>query len=363
VFLESIKLSQFKNYEDAEFLFCNNFNVIVGENGAGKTNLLDAIHYLSFCKSYFSSQDIFSIRFDADFFAIHGNFVSLSDHLSSPVSCSFKKQGRKVMKLHQKEYQSLSEHIGKFPLIMIAPQDHVLINEGSEIRRKYIDMLISQFDKKYLRYLIEYQKIITQRNTLLKQFIEKGYFQSDLLQIYEYQLIEPAQYIFEKRKSCIAEMLPFFLDTYQFLSNSKESVAIEYLSGLFEMTLLEGFRENEHKDRKWGFTHFGIHKDDFAFYINEHSVKKFASQGQQKSFAISLKLAQYQHIVKSKGLKPILLLDDIFDKLDMARMERLLEFLAKENVGQVFISDAHENRIHTLLEQYRIEHKIFHITR
>ncbi len=363
MFLDHIKLSNFKNYSEIEFDFCEKVNAIVGENGSGKTNLLDAIHYLSFCKSYFTNQDRLSIAFDADFFAIHGEFIDFSERKSTKVSCTFKASGRKVMKAHQKEYTQLSSHIGLFPLIMISPYDNDLINDGSEVRRKFFDMIISQFDKNYLQYLIKYQKLIVQRNSMLKQFIEQRCFDASLLQIYDDQLIEPGNYIYEKRKTYLESIIPYFQRYYDFLSDQKEQVGISFESGLSQYTFKEGFLQNETADRKSGYTNFGIHKDDYLFTINGRPVKRFASQGQQKSFAIALKLSQFDYIYRQKKIKPILLLDDIFDKLDINRIGRLLELVGGKEIGQVFISDTNRARVSEILDSHQIEYKTYALIR
>ncbi|MDL2312970.1 DNA replication and repair protein RecF, partial [Bacteroidales bacterium OttesenSCG-928-B11] len=256
MYLTNLKLANFKSYSEADFDFCPKVNAIVGENGSGKTNLLDAIHYLSFCKSYFLAQDSLSIQFDSDFFAIHGDFINPKDEQKTKVSCTFKLPGRKVMKANQKEYQLLSDHIGQFPLIMISPYDNDIINEGSEVRRKFFDMIISQFDKEYLRKLISYQKILTQRNSLIKQFIEQRYFDWNLIQIFDMQLSEPCQYIYSKRKSYIDSIMPCFNEYYTFISNGKEEVGIKYESGLSYSTYEEGVANCELADRKSGYTNF-----------------------------------------------------------------------------------------------------------
>ena len=362
MYLDNIKLANFKSYDDSEFAFCVKVNAIVGENGSGKTNLLDAIHYLSFCKSYFTSYDSLSIRFDQDFFSIHGEFVGFDTENKTKVSCTFKSPGRKVMKANQKEYNLLSDHIGLFPLIMISPYDNDMINEGSDVRRKFFDMIISQFDKEYLRHLITYQKILSQRNILLKQFIEQRNFNKELLNVFDEQLLIPGDYIFQKRSEYIKNIIPHFQEYYDSLSGNREKVNIIYESGLQNVSFEKGLLESESADRKSGYTNFGIHKDDFIFQIDERSVKRFGSQGQQKSFAIALKLSQFDYIYDKKKIKPILLLDDIFDKLDMRRIASLLELMGKEQIGQVFISDTDEIRVKNILESHHIEHKIFNIT-
>ncbi|MDR2979028.1 MAG: DNA replication and repair protein RecF [Bacteroidales bacterium] len=363
MYLRHLKLANFKSYSEAEFDFCAKINAIIGENGSGKTNLLDAIHYLSFCKSYFLPQDSLSIQFECDFFAIHGEFVRPGLGQDTKVSCTFKSPGRKVMKANQKEYQLLSDHIGQFPLIMISPYDNDIIHDGSEVRRKFFDMIISQFDKEYLRKLISYQKILSQRNALIKQFIEQRQFNWSLIQVFDMQMVAPCQYIFEKRKSYLESIISHFNHCYGFLSNDKENVDIKYESGLLYQTYDEGIIQCETADRKSGHTNFGIHKDDFIFTINNRPIKKIGSQGQQKSFAIALKLAQYDYIYSQKKVKPILLLDDIFDKLDLQRIQRLLELVGKAEIGQVFITDTSVSRVKEILGTHGIENKIFTITR
>lgn len=363
MYLKNIILSNFKNYPEAEFEFSEKVNGIVGENGCGKTNLLDAIHYLSFCKSFFTPQDSFSIRFDCDFFAIHGEFVAYENGNSTKVSCAIKSPGRKIMKANQKEYAHLSDHIGLFPLVMVSPYDHDIINEGSETRRKFFDMIISQFDKEYLHQLITYQKIINQRNNLLKQFIEHNNFEQSLLSIFDEQLLAPGYYIFDKRKEYIDKIRTIFQEHYNSLSGNKEVVDIIYESGLFLNSMEKGFEINELSDRKSGYTNFGIHKDDYIFRINDKSVKRFGSQGQQKSFALALKLSQFDYIHSKKNIKPILLLDDIFDKLDKKRISHLLDLVGQKHFGQVFITDTNEVRVKEILESHNIENKIFNITK
>jgi len=360
MYLKHLQVSNFKNYEENEFVFHENVNCFVGKNGSGKTNLLDAIHYLSFCKSYFYSQDTFSVRFNTDFFAIHGLFESFENGTHTKIGCVFK-NGRKTMKANQKEYQRLSDHIGLFPLIMVSPYDNDMINEGSESRRKFFDISISQFDKEYLQQLISYQKVIQQRNQLLKQYLSGEKIDVSLLQIYNNQLLPLGNYIFEKRKAFVSDILPDFKRYYQTLSNAHETVSIIYQSQLFELNFEKGLQENEAQDFRSAYTHFGIHKDDFLFLINEMPLKRFGSQGQQKSFSLALKLAQYDYIATRKKIKPILLLDDIFDKLDNLRITQLLNMVGQHHFGQVFITDTDEERLKKILEKHGISSKVIRI--
>ena len=360
MYLRHLQISNFKNYEENEFDFHENVNCFVGKNGSGKTNLLDAIHYLSFCKSYFSSQDTYSIRFNCDFFALHGLFESFENKTTTKIGCVFK-NGRKTMKANQKEYQKLSDHIGLFPLIMVSPYDNDIINEGSDTRRKFFDITISQFDKEYLQQLIVYQKVIQQRNQLLKQYQLGEKVDLSLLQIYNNQLIPLGNYIFEKRKQFISAILPDFQRYYQTLSGDNETVAITYQSQLFDFEFEKGLQEFETQDLRSTHTNFGIHKDDFLFLINEKPLKQFGSQGQQKSFSLALKLAQYDYIATRKNLKPILLLDDIFDKLDNFRIAQLLNMVGQHHFGQVFITDTDETRLREILEKHEIMCKVVQI--
>lgn len=361
MYLQNIQLANFKNYEEASFDFSENVNAVVGDNGSGKTNLLDAIHYLSFCKSYFSAQDQQSVRFDNEFFAIHGEFVGLDDERTRKVSCIFKPGGRKVMKLNMKEYDRLSDHIGTFPVIMVAPVDGNLIHGSSELRRKFFDMIISQFDKEYLHSLISYQKLLAQRNILLKQMFERGTYDSSFIRIYDDQMAPLGDAIFAKRRDFVSKMLPVFQKHYDFLADSREEVGIDYQSSVAYAPMAELLRKNEQMDFRAGFTCAGIHKDDFDFLMNGKTVRKFSSQGQQKTFLLSLKLSQFDYIYNQKHLKPILLLDDIFDKLDEKRIKKLLYLVGNEHFGQVFISDTDQGRVERILKDNGISHKIFHI--
>jgi len=359
MYLKHLQVSNFKNYAENEFDFHENVNCFVGKNGSGKTNLMDAIHYLSFCKSAFSSQDIHSVRFNCDFFAIHGLFESL-EQTTSKISCVFK-NGRKIMKANQKEYQRLSDHIGLFPLILVSPYDNDMINEGSETRRKFFDISISQFDKEYLLQLISYHKIIQQRNQLLKQNLLGEKVDLSLLQIYNNQLIPLGNYIFDKRKQFVLDILPDFQKYYQTLSDGNEAVSLVYQSQLFDFDFEKGLQENEIQDFRAAYSNFGIHKDDFIFLINEMPLKRFGSQGQQKSFSLSFKLAQYDYIATRKKVKPILLLDDIFDKLDNLRITQLLNMVGQNHFGQVFITDTDEARLKAILDKHQILSNLFHM--
>jgi DNA replication and repair protein RecF len=357
MYLKNLTLANFKNYEEAGFAFNENVNGIVGKNGSGKTNLLDAIHYLSFCKSYFSSQDVYSVRFNADFFAVHGDFYDRNTENSTHVSCVYK-NGHKSMRANRKEYSRLSAHIGLFPVVMVSPYDSDIINGGSENRRKFFDVIISQYDREYLQHLISYRKLLAQRNALLKQMADSRQYDNALLEVIDGQMELSGPFIYGARRDFIAKIRPIFSSHYQRLSHSAEEVDLQYLSALNEKTFADGLRECVAADFKSGFTNFGVHKDDFAFLLGGQPVKRYGSQGQQKSFSLALRLAQFDYSYEQKNIKPILLLDDIFDKLDMARTAELLNMVGQEHFGQVFLTDTDENRVKRILSEHGISHQI-----
>lgn len=361
MYLHNLKLSNFKNYGSAGFSFCPKVNCFIGPNGAGKTNILDAIYYLSYCKSYFNYIDMQNIMHEAPFFSIHGTYHK-NGNSGDTVSCIQRRNQKKQFKLNDKEYDRLSDHIGLFPLVMISPYDRDLINEGSEVRRKFIDSVISQFDKIYLDDLIKYNKALLQRNNLLKDFAEKNYFRNDLLEIWDDKLIRTGEKIHAKRKEFLEGFTPLFQHYFKFISKDKETVTIQYESQLNERPpgeLLSGTRD---RDRSARYTTTGIHKDDLALKIDGYPVKKFGSQGQQKSYVIAIKLAQFDFTRDIKNMKPLLLLDDIFDKLDEERVKQIISLVSEDNFGQVFITDTQKERIENVFKQIAIEHKIYVIS-
>ena len=356
--LQKLILAGFKNYPDAEFNFSEKINCIVGNNGVGKTNLLDAIHYLSFCKSFFTSFDMQNIRHGEEYFAIHGTY-SRGKEVGDVVQCIQKKQQRKRFLINKKEYDRLADHIGNFPLVMISPYDRDLVNDGSELRRKYIDSVISQFDKFYLDHLIQYNKALAQRNTLLKSFAEQHSFDAAALEIWDEQMIGIGEQIFAKRIAFLEQFIPLFQHYFSFLSNGSEIVDIRYVSQLCGRSYRDVFREAISSDRAAQYCTMGVHKDDLEFILDEFPVKKFGSQGQQKSFVIAIKLAQFEYTRKIKGYKPILLLDDVFDKLDDLRVSQLIKLVSENSFGQVFITDTSRERIITIFDSMAIDHIVF----
>ena len=362
MYLKTLQLTNFKSYTDASFTFNDNVNGIVGANGSGKTNLLDAIHYLSFGKSCFSAKDVSSVRLGTEFFALHGDFADEESGNTTQVSCVYK-NGTKSLKANKKEYARLSDHVGLFPVVMVSPYDSDIINDGNEVRRKFFDKIISQFDKIYLQHLIHYKKLLLQRNAVLRQQQETGHADFSLLQVIDLQLVEDGDLLYQRRRQFIEDIRPMFLEHYRQLSNGSEEVDIQYWSELAETRYDEGLAKSFTTDSKCGFTTFGVHKDDYDFTIDGQPVKHFGSQGQQKSFSLALRLSQFDYAFAFNKRKPILLLDDIFDKLDRARITELLNMVGREHFGQVFISDTDETRVRAILGEHGIAHEIFEIRR
>lgn len=357
MYLKQLSLINFKNYAEFEAKFSEKINCFVGNNGMGKTNLLDAIHYLSFCKSFFNSIDSQNIKHNEGFFVIQGLFDKHGE--GSEVYCGIKRNQKKIFKKNKKEYERLSEHIGQFPLVMISPGDADLINGSSESRRKFLDGIISQYDKVYLDKLISYNQVLKQRNALLKHFFENRSFDSETLEIWDEQLIIYGKAILEIRKEFLRQFIPLFNTYYKFISESKEEVALHYENSLGEKDFKTALLTSLPRDRAVHYTTVGPHKDDLEFNLDTFSLKKYASQGQQKSFLLALKLAQFEFIKDQKNTKPLLLLDDVYDKLDEERFTKLLELVSSDKFGQVFITDTHADRMNELLNQKQIEHRIF----
>jgi DNA replication and repair protein RecF len=359
--LRQLKLSNFKNYPEADLRFSGKINCFIGNNGAGKTNILDAIHYLSFCKSYFNPVDSQNILHEASFFAIHGSYIK-NGQPEEMVSCIQKRNQKKQFILNDKEYSRLSDHIGLFPLVMISPYDRDLINDGSEARRKYMDSVISQFDRVYLDDLINYNKALFQRNTLLKSFADKNHFDRLGLEVWDVQLSHLGEKIFSRRKEFIEDFTPLFQQYFKTISLGNEQVSIGYESQLHDHPAEELLAGSVERDRFLKYTTTGIHKDDLVMNIGGMPIKKFGSQGQQKSYVVSLKLAQFEYTKNRKSFNPILLLDDIFDKLDNNRVEQIIGLVGDNNFGQVFITDTQKGRIEKIFKKVKIDHKIFEIS-
>lgn len=356
--INKLHLSNFKNYSEAEFEFSDRINIFTGENGAGKTNILDAIYYLSFCKSYFNPIDSQNIRHETDYFAIKGHFLNQSES-EDIVLCSVKRNDKKKISLNKKEYERFADHIGNFPLVIISPSDSQMIYEGGDERRRYMDSVISQFDKNYLEQLIGYNKILQQRNAVLKQLADNRNQDMTILDVWDEQLVRYAAYIYKTRNEFLEEFIPVMREYYGFISNEKEKVSIEYKSQLTNKDFLQELKFNRKKDIAFGHTTIGIHRDDIQFVINYFPLRKYGSQGQQKSFLVALKLAQFEYTFKKKGFKPIVLLDDIFDKFDIHRVEQLMKLVSKNQFGQIFITDTNKERIDKIFEKIEVEVKTF----
>ena len=358
--LQKLSLVNYKNITSENFDFDAKINCFIGNNGVGKTNVLDAIYYLSYTKSYFNAVATQNIKHGEEFFLIEGDYL-LEDERLEKIVCSLKKGTKKIVKRNGKSYEKFSDHIGNFPLVIISPSDRDLIIEGSETRRKFMDGVISQQDNTYLQNLVNYNKILTQRNALLKYFAANRTFDALNLSVYNEQLLELSDYIYEKRVWFLKEFAPIFNECYQEISNSKEEVSLLYKTQLDDAPLLELFEQNLGKDRMLQYTSVGIHKDDLQFELNGYPIKKFGSQGQQKSYLIALKLAQFEFMKQVTGKKPILLFDDIFDKLDENRVTQVINLVNKDHFGQIFITDTHGDRTENVVKRTDQPYKIFHL--
>jgi DNA replication and repair protein RecF len=359
MYLKKIVLVNYKNFDTAEFVFDEKINCFVGNNGAGKTNVLDAIYHLAFAKGYFNSVSGQNIKHGQEFFLIEGVFEKLNKE--ELLSCSLKRGQKKVVKRNGKEYEKLSNHIGLIPLVIISPADTNLITEGSDVRRKFVDGVIAQSDKLYLQNLIKYNKVLSQRNSLLKYFALNHTFDALNLNIYNEQLIEIGSKIYLKRKEFLTKFIPIFKESYKHIAGVDENVDLQYKSHLDSIDFKTLLADNLEKDRFLQYTSVGIHKDDLLYTIEGHAIKKFGSQGQQKSYLVALKLAQFDFIKKQMNTTPILLLDDIFDKLDASRVEKLIALVNEDAFGQVFISDTNAQRTEEVIKKTNQTYKMFQL--
>jgi recF protein len=362
MWLRKLSVLNFKNYTEATLNFAPEVIAFTGDNGAGKTNLLDAIHYLSLCKSYFNPVDSQQIKQGEDWFMVQGEFDR--DGQTDLVACSLKRNQKKQFKRNKKEYSRLADHIGHFPLVMISPNDSTIVTDGSEERRRFIDNVISQTDLHYLDRLIAYNRCLVQRNSLLKQSARGGGLDKGLMEVLDTQLVETGVPIFEKRQSFMEAFIPEFNRHYLFLTETAEQVSLAYESQLTNENFAELLRTHLDRDRALERTTVGIHKDDLQFSIHhDMPLKKFGSQGQQKSFLIALKLAQYSFLHQQKGFKPLLLLDDIFDKLDENRTRKLMQMVSADDFGQIFLTDTDAVRINRIFEEINRRVQVFSINR
>lgn len=357
MYLKKISISKFKNILEAHLEFSRKINCISGNNGEGKTNLLDAIHYLSMTKSFFSSTDAYTFTFGEDAAALNGTYV-LDDNTEDSISIGIRREGEKIVKKNAKVYKRISEHIGQYPIVMVSPADTVLVNGSGEERRKFLTLILSQIDKEYLKRMQSYNQLLMQRNKLLKM----PSISWELLDAIDFQMSVHADYIFRKRDELCASLLGNVKSYYAALSGSREEVSMEYVSDLKEGPLEELMRDSREKDAMLKFTSVGIHKDDIEFSLNGMPFKKCGSQGQQKSFLVALKLAQFDIMKRLHGVAPVLLLDDVFDKLDMQRVEYLLSLVAGEHFGQIFISDSNKVRMASIVERFTNECRSFEVS-
>ncbi len=350
MYLKTLEAHQFKNYKHLQLSLSSDINHFSGENGAGKTNILDAIYYLTTGKSYFNNIDQQNILHEENFLNLKGIF-SIQDY-DETITCDYAIGKRKTIKKNAIKYDKLSQHIGFIPVVMLCPADALIIEGHSDTRRSFIDQTISQTEPAYLETLIAYSKVLTQRNSLLKRFKERGYVNTDELASWDKPLTDLGKIIFQERSKYITALSPLFEKHYRIISGNKEAVSLAYNSQLSEQTYQEGLKANLEKDKILQRTSFGVHKDDLTFLIDEFPIKKFGSQGQQKSFLMALKFAQFETIHQQTGKKPLLLLDDIFDKLDAKRVTHIFKLISDSTLfGQTFITDTDPSRTDKLFAQ------------
>lgn len=357
--LLQIQLVHFKNYSDQSIDFSSRLNGLVGQNGMGKTNLLDAIYYLCMGKSYFTVRDQYLVEHEFDFFRLVGDFEH-EDRQDKLVVKVVPRQ-RKELEINGRLYEKLAEHVGRFPVVIVVPDDTQLVREGSEERRRFMDNTLCQLDADYLRHLLQYNKVLKQRNALLKQWGGR-LLSADLLDVYDEQLVEPAQYIFARRQTFVERFQIPFQEAHTAICGGQEQVALTYRSALAASSLKELLSSRREKDLVMERTTQGVHRDDLVFHLDDHPLKRLGSQGQLKSFVLALKLAQYRFLQQERGILPLLLLDDVFDKLDPQRVEQLVAYILEEDFGQVFISDTDQERIRRVLQQHvGIEPRLFRV--
>lgn len=358
--LKKLQVHQFKNYTDRTFRFSPKINCFVGKNGIGKTNVLEAIHYMALTKGFANSLDKHNIQFNKDYFILEA--IVEHNNQEDKVSCIVNTGRKKKLKKNEADIPKIADYIGYLPLVMISPYDRDLITESADSRRKYIDSILSQVDKVYLNTLMAYNKTLQQRNTLLKYFAKNHCFDKSQLDVYNYQLKDYASYIFDKRKQYVEEITDRFKKQYALISNASEDVNITYKSQLLVAPLDVLLDQNLDKDRILQHTSTGIHRDDLIFTINDNPIKRFGSQGQQKSLLIALKLAQYDYLKQQSGVKPLLLLDDVFDKLDEHRVKSIIDLVNSDYFGQIFITDTHKDRIENLLSKLEVDSNLVELS-
>jgi len=357
--LKNLSILNYKNIREATLDLSPRMNCFIGQNGEGKTNLLDAVYYLSFCRSAHSGMDSQVMNHDADFFVLEGDYENDSG-TEECIYCGMKRGTKKHFKRNKKEYKRLSEHIGLIPLIMVSPGDTWLIEGGSEERRRLMDVVISQYDNAYIETLNAYNKALTQRNAMLKMEEEPD---TELLGILEEQMADLGETIYKKRNTFVEELVPVFRDIYSRISEDKEQVSLDYLSHCRRGPLLDVIRRDRAKDRAVGYSLHGIHRDDLEMMLGGYPMKREGSQGQNKSFVIALKLAQFNFLKRAAGnTTPLLLLDDIFDKLDARRVEQIVKLVSSDDFGQIFITDTNREHLDSILQHGRFDYKLYEVT-
>lgn len=357
--LRRLTILNYKNIREATLEFSPKINCLIGHNGVGKTNVLDAIYYLSFCRSANNPVDSQVIKHDEAFCMIEGEYAE-NDEVTEVISCGMKRGVKKHFKRNKKEYKRLSEHIGLIPLVVVAPADTLLIDGGGEERRRLMDMVISQYDRSYIDALSRYNNAHQQRNTLLK--MEDQEPDPLLMQLWEEQMAEAGEQLYEKRRQFVDELVPMFQDYYQRISGGQEQVGLQYVSHCQRGPLLEVIQRDRMKDRAVGYSLHGVHRDDLVFTLGDHPMKREGSQGQNKTYVIALKLAQFEFLKRtSSQTVPLLLLDDIFDKLDAQRVEQIVRLVSADNFGQIFITDTNRDHLDQILSNTALDYKIFHV--
>ena len=351
--LEKLSLINYKNIQEATLDLSPKINCMIGSNGVGKTNVLDAVYFLSFCHSASNPIDSTIIRHGEDFLMLEGKYGEVT------ISCGMKRGTKKHFRRDKKEYRRLSEHIGLIPLVMVSPSDTLLIDGGSEERRRLMDMVISQYDHTYMESVNRYNKALQQRNTMLKQEAEPN---PEVISLWEEQMAVEGERIYQRRDAFVRELTPIFQRYYERISGNREQVAIEYISHCQRGPLLEVIQRDRAKDRIMGYSLHGVHRDDLVFTLGGHPIRHEGSQGQHKTFVVALKLAQFDFLRRTNGGNtPILLLDDIFDKLDASRVEQIVTLVASEEFGQIFITDTNRSHLDQILAASSHDYKIFHV--
>lgn len=372
--LKELHIIGFKNIQETSLTFADKLNCFVGNNGQGKTNLLDAIYYLSFTKSAFNPIDSQNIRHDSDFAMIQGVYVPFSNNTGvksgsnaeqdvvEPLSitCSIKRGAKKQFRCGKKDYQRLIDHIGRIPLVMVSPEDNQLIAEGSDERRRFLDIIIGQTDRAYLEHLSLYNALVKQRNALLKQYSEAPSVPDDLFEVLEMQMVPHASYIFARREEFVKAFIPVFVDLYKTIALVEEQPQLTYRSQLHDRDLLQSLANTRRRDLILGWTSQGIHKDELEMQLGDYPLRRVGSQGQQKTYLIALKLAQALYL-SEQSVKPILLLDDIFDKLDSTRVARIVDMVRSDRFGQIFLTDTDRQHLTDIVQPYGSS-KVFYVS-